>query len=119
MRQTFRGYYEPTENEFEQLWHDALFVFDTNVLLSLYRYSATARAALLMLVQEIADRVWLPHQVAEEFHRNRLTTISQSRKSFIDAKQEISELGRRLAKDFEPLTGPVRRALETMERFVD
>lgn len=33
MRDLFSEYYRPTDEEFSRLWQDAIFVFDTNVLL--------------------------------------------------------------------------------------
>ncbi len=43
MKGIFKGYHQPTEEEFSQLWRNALFVFDTNVLLNLYRYQSATR----------------------------------------------------------------------------
>lgn len=40
MKSKFRGYYKPTDEEFDTLWKNAVFVFDTNVLLNLYRYQS-------------------------------------------------------------------------------
>jgi hypothetical protein len=38
MKDIFRGYYKLDDDEFKQLWKKAVFIFDTNVLLNLYRY---------------------------------------------------------------------------------
>jgi hypothetical protein len=37
MRNAFYGYYPPTAQELETLWLQGTVVFDTNVLLNLYR----------------------------------------------------------------------------------
>ena len=39
MRKLFSEYFRPTEVETKQLWAEAVFIFDTNVLLNLYRMS--------------------------------------------------------------------------------
>ena len=39
MEKIYREYKEFTDEEFQQLWKDCLFVFDTNILLNFYRYS--------------------------------------------------------------------------------
>ena len=43
MKDSFPGYYRPTENEFAEMWESCLFVLDANVLLNLYRYSVDTR----------------------------------------------------------------------------
>ena len=40
MRRAIKEYIEPSSKEKQELWEKAIFVFDTNVLLNLYRYSA-------------------------------------------------------------------------------
>jgi len=60
MRETFRGYYRPTDDEFSQLWEKCVVILDTNVLLNLYRYPSEARDDLLKVFQQISDRLWIP-----------------------------------------------------------
>jgi hypothetical protein len=40
MREAFKHFYEPTDEEIDRLWDEAWFVFDTSALLGLYRESA-------------------------------------------------------------------------------
>ena len=60
MRETFRGYYRPTHDEFSELWEKCVVILDTNVLLNLYRYPSEARDDLLKVFQQISDRLWIP-----------------------------------------------------------
>ncbi|MGO1287285.1 MAG: PIN-like domain-containing protein [Cellulosimicrobium funkei] len=46
-------------------------MLDTNVLLGLYRVSPDLRATRLKVLKAIGPRLFLPHQVGIEFHRNR------------------------------------------------
>lgn len=76
MRAGFEHFFRPQPGEYQKLWADGLFVFDTNVLLDLYRYTKPSRLQLLECLKKLAPRLWLPHQVAEEFHRNRAEVIA-------------------------------------------
>jgi len=68
-----RGWVLPTHDEIAVDWESAEIVLDANVLLNLYRYSAKARVELLSLLERIADRLWAPHQVIDEFFRGRMS----------------------------------------------
>lgn len=78
MRTTFAEYYRP---DFKNLWQDATFSFDASALLDLYRFSVTSRDELLKLMSEFQDRIWIPHQAAQEFHENRITVIEDVHKT--------------------------------------
>lgn len=89
MKKYFRGYYRPTESEFGQLWKEAVFVPDANTLLNLYRYSAETAEGLLDILSQLAEVIWVPHQVLLEFHRNRLTVIAEQEKAYREAEQQL------------------------------
>jgi hypothetical protein len=82
VRSEFRGYYRPTEEEFKVLWRTADVVVDANVLLNLYRYSIDTRRGLLEILEQVADRLWLPHQAALEYQRTRIEVMSQERQAY-------------------------------------
>ena len=92
MKNAFYGYYPPTSEEYECLWKEALIVLDTNILLNLYRLPTTARHELINVLDTLKDRLWIPHHVALEFQRRRLTVISAERKSIEDALSAVSRL---------------------------
>lgn len=69
MLKGFEGYYPP---DFVKLWKEAVFVFDTNVLLDLYRYSPNSRKELLDILEGLDDRIWIPHQFFFEYHKNKV-----------------------------------------------
>ncbi len=75
IRNLFSSYYQPTEEEFNILWEECIFSFDTNVLLHIYRYSTETRNRLFEILQKIQTRLWIPHQVAYEIHKNRIDVI--------------------------------------------
>jgi PIN domain-containing protein len=75
MRDAFRGYYAPTETELDELWKHGTIVFDTSALLNLYRYPLAAREGMLAVLRTVRDRLWIPYQVALEYHRRRVGVI--------------------------------------------
>ncbi len=104
MKTAIADYLLPSAEEKKALWDTSVFVFDTNVLLNLYRYTRPTREALFAALVEMADRVWLPHQVAEEYakHRHEIIfeteekykTIGKQASDFVDAIQNELRLKR-------------------------
>ncbi|MBO9408515.1 DUF4935 domain-containing protein [Shimia sp. R9_1] len=58
-----------------EIWRDAIFTFDTSVLLDLYRFSETTRAEVFEILEVLGDRAWLTAQVAKEVYAGRLGAI--------------------------------------------
>jgi hypothetical protein len=79
VRRGFEGYFRPDDEYFRRIWRNATFAFDANALLKLYRYSDETRQQFFSVLDLIGDRVWLPHQVAFEFHSNRNSVIHVAR----------------------------------------
>lgn len=89
MKNLFRSFKKTTDAELKTLWKDAIFVFDTNVLHSVYRYKASTCEDVLKLMEQLQDRVWIPYHVALEFQRNRLSVISSQHKRFDETRTAI------------------------------
>lgn len=89
MKNVIKEYIEITKSEKEQLWDSATFVFDTNVFLNLYRYSKTTRDALLDSMKGLENRIWMPHQVAYEFMKNRPDVIFDSSDKYSKLEEHI------------------------------
>lgn len=73
MKEQFRGFLGYDEEEFSELWRNALFVVDTNILINFYKYSSKASTnSLYSILIRIRDlgRLWIPHQVAMEYFFN-------------------------------------------------
>jgi len=75
MRELFPEFNRPTSQELKKHWDEGVFIFDANVLLNLYRFPVSVRKKLMETLKKINDRIWIPHQVATEFYRNRLEVI--------------------------------------------
>ncbi|MBB5808964.1 hypothetical protein F4560_008732 [Saccharothrix ecbatanensis] len=76
---SFGAYSSVSEEDYSRVLREGILVFDTNALLNLYRYTPTARADFLEALRAVIDRIWIPHQVAEEFWRNRENVIGEAR----------------------------------------
>jgi hypothetical protein len=82
MRDLFPEFNKPSEAEFKKMWAEATFVYDTNVLLSLYRLPQKIRKKLLAIFEKLKDRAWIPHQVAMEYYRKRVEVIHDQEKAY-------------------------------------
>lgn len=98
MKSPFRSYQRPSKEEYKELWRRGTFIFDTNVLLELYSYPERTRETMFGVLQKIGPRVWIPYHVALEFHRNRLSRITQSaakldqlERTIQDARKALNE----------------------------
>ncbi len=84
MRSKFPGYFKPAKGDIKALWDNAIFTFDTNILLNLYRYSDETREEFYKILEKLKDKIWLSNQSAFEFFENRLNVISQQEKAYED-----------------------------------
>lgn len=92
MKNTFQEYHPIDSELLTKMWCDALFIFDTNVLLNLYRYSEKSSDEFIHTITELNDRVWLPFQVGLEFNRNRLNVLSDQRNNYTNFEKKIQDL---------------------------
>lgn len=95
MKNAIKEFIEPTSKEKQLLWEKAVFVFDTNVLLNLYRYSAKTRNSLLAAFESFKERVWIPYQVAYEYMRKRCEVIYETVQRYDQFKKEIDSFTRK------------------------
>jgi hypothetical protein len=104
MKNLFPEYYQPTEEEFKKLWHESIFSFDANILLHVYRFTPQTRRKFLEILTKLKDRVWISHQVAYEYQRNRtkviLGQLNDYDKAISDLEKsfKIKEIGKSLSQ---------------------
>ena len=103
MKDTFPGYYKPSEIELQRLWDNCIFTLDANVLLNLYRYSAETNSEIIHNLQQVSDRLWIPYNAALEYHQRRLEVIESQEDSYLDLLNFLentkNELKERLVSD--------------------
>lgn len=94
MKNEFKAYYQSkNELDLEELWKNdkTIFVFDTNVLINLYRYKKETVDDFIKLVKALKDRVFIPYHVGLEYHRNRLKPIIENRSEINKLSSELSK----------------------------
>jgi len=63
----------------------------------LYRYSEATRKELQDAISALQGRVFIPHQAASEFLRNRLSVTSDQSKEYTSAIKAIKELVKKIS----------------------
>ncbi|NLS87514.1 hypothetical protein EYI23_05970 [Bacillus subtilis] len=89
MKTMFKEFYFDNKNS--DIWTNSIFILDANVLLNLYRYSKETSKKLLSLLKKSQERLWLPHQVALEFHLNRTNVILDQQTSYDKIESILSK----------------------------
>jgi hypothetical protein len=92
MKSIFVGHFQPTQEEFSELWNKCIFAVDANVLLNLYRYSDATRNELEKALKNVEDRVFIPHQAAKEFLKNRLSVTAGQASEYSKTIKSINDL---------------------------
>lgn len=81
-RDQFSHYVIPGPDVEALAFQAGLIVLDTNVLLDVYRFAPDSREELLNVIEKLRDRIWIPHQVGEEFYRNRISVMASLRTGY-------------------------------------
>lgn len=95
MRDLFPVYYDP-DDDIETVLGNCVFVFDTNVLLHIYQAKPASRRGFFSVLRQLGDRIWLPHQVALEYQRQRLIAINQQAEAYKRIEQHLTEAAQKL-----------------------
>lgn len=82
MRHAISEFIDYTDAAKEDIWETATFVFDTNVLLNLYRVSSQTRGELKRAMRSVSRRVWLPYHIAWEYMKNRHEVVFECSKRY-------------------------------------
>lgn len=92
MRNRFAEYYELPEERIKEIWENSLIVFDTNVLLNLYRYNEDARREDI-LRKNVAAYTTLGDKLTEQLVKavSRLEEV-HSRHPYINIKDIRSKV---------------------------
>ncbi len=104
MRDKFKEYYKLSKEEISVFWETAVFSFDANVLLNLYRYTESTCNEIIDIFSYLVDnkRIWVSYQAALEYQRNRLVVIDKQKNTYDDLvnlfDSKVEELGRELDK---------------------
>jgi hypothetical protein len=102
MKNTFPGYCKKTEVEIKKIWENGIILFDTNVLLNLYRYSDSTRNTMLDLINKFSTQIFLPHQAGLEYNKNRYEVIAEQDKAYREFLDKITQIQKDLQSNNKP-----------------
>jgi hypothetical protein len=77
--------------------------------LNLYRYTPNTSDELIKILEEVSDRIWLTHQSAFEYHKNRLTIIHQQADIYEEIKQKLADHQNKIKDEIQALVEKRRR----------
>ncbi|EOA06431.1 putative signal transduction histidine kinase [Herbaspirillum frisingense GSF30] len=101
-----RTHRDPDDIDFESIWENGLFIFDSNVLLDLYRLPEPASNDLIGVLRDehLRQRIWIGFQVIVEFLNNRHEAISDQKNKFNTVRVLLEEASSQYDEVFEKLT---------------
>ncbi len=104
MRDLLPGFYKRTEEELSRLWHEGVFVFDTNMLLNTYRYTQKTKDRYFEILSLLKKRnqLWIPYQAAYEFHDRRIDVIQGQLDAYTDVANILQTTLQKLESSLEP-----------------
>jgi len=90
-RALFPGHYALDEGQRRAAFQRGLVSLDANALLDLYRFTPRGREDFFDVLTTMKSRLFLTHQTAREFYRNRLQVVKERIADTADEGQRISE----------------------------
>jgi len=119
MKETFFGFYRPSNEELSELWNSGTFILDANVLLNLYRYPKEARDDLLRILKTVSNRLWVPHQAALEYQENRLSVMAEQVRRYDEVGKVLEDARRKLRAGLGHLQLKRRHSLIDADTFLE
>ena len=123
MRKAFPEFYKLSSHDLERMSKKAVIAFDASYLLDLYRFSDATAQMMFSIMAALSEQIWLPHQCAFEFHKNRLRVLGALRSKHADLLKRVEKDGDSLIKmieegcskhpllDGSKISAPIRGAL--------
>lgn len=90
MKRLFREFYYKPVIDFDNLSKKSIVVFDTNVLLHIFRFSIESRKKLLHSMLKIENNIWIPYIAALEYNLNKQTVIHSLRNKENNLKNNLN-----------------------------
>jgi predicted nucleic acid-binding protein len=100
LRKQFAEHFPLSEEERRGIWAEGIFVFDTNVLLNLYRMRRETSSKIRDILRKLKGRLFLPHQVGKEFFRHREDEIADQVNTFEKVKSYLTKIPDRFKQEF-------------------
>lgn len=119
LRDQFQHFYQPDDDEVVKAIKTGIVTPNTNVLLALYRLQPDTRDQWFGALAALDDRLWVPHQVATEFHRRRLDVIREKEHSFKKTEGELNALFKSLRAKVEQFGTSIGLDKEHIQRIAE
>jgi len=119
---------EIDEEEVKQIWEKGIFIFDSNVLLDLYRLPLEAKDDLISVFKNpnFNSRIWIGFQVALEFLNNRLNIIGEQKNMYSKVMNltdehicKITELNNAFHDEIKKLNLTQRHSIINPSEFIN
>lgn len=106
MRNDFSGFYGIDPDKIGEVFtsKETVFIFDTNILLTLYRCEEETRDQFFAIWRKVKDQCWFPHHVCLEYQRNRLSVVKGSRDTLSSIHTKINNRISELKKEINSET---------------
>ncbi|NBE53314.1 PIN-like domain-containing protein [Streptomyces boluensis] len=98
-------------------YQDSLIVLDTNVLLSLYEYTAESREEVFSALEQVSGRLWMPYQVGLEFVRGRRSALESRRRVLTEAAKSVNSKMMAARRAIVEARATVQKQLEKYARM--
>lgn len=127
MEKLYKIHRNSNQIDFQKIWKEGVFIFDSNVLLDLYRLPESAKNDLLGVFrnENFNNRIWIGFQVIMEFLNNRLTVIGDQKNMFSKLKiltekliTEIDDLSTTYKTEIEKLKLTQRHSLINPDEYI-
>jgi PIN like domain len=104
MRNLFPGFYKRNDKELSDFWEEGIFVFDTNMLLNVYRYASETRDRYFEILDILKKRsqLWIPYQAAYEYQDRRLDVIRGQLEPYTKVASILQTTWQTLDSSLEP-----------------
>ncbi|GIJ30786.1 hypothetical protein Vqi01_59480 [Micromonospora qiuiae] len=89
------------DNDPAQFIQNGIVALDASTLLHMYRVTPATRDQVLGLFRELRERIWIPHQAALEFHRNRTSVVTTRTGQFRETRRILEQSGSNAAAELQ------------------
>ncbi|WP_419847266.1 PIN-like domain-containing protein [Candidatus Poriferisocius sp.] len=91
MQSMFASYYPLSREDKALIGTDSIVALDASALLHAYRLAPNTAIDWLDMLDALGDRLWVPHQAALEYQRNRIRVVARQGQLVRDTKQAVEK----------------------------
>lgn len=99
----FKGFTGYTQDEFKELWENAIVAVDTNILINFYRFSSKDSSGnLLETLKKLKEenKLWIPHHVVLEYFYNYEKELDKPKEGYRALTDKTCKLIKQAERNF-------------------